>query len=367
VAEEQTMPEDRVKFQRTIFAALDAALRRATEQEAAEGRQVLDVQSAKFVIFSDLHKGGRDGADDFLVCERAYNAALAYYDRLRYTLAVLGDVEELWEEWPETVVKAYPHTLELEGRFHRDGRYLRFWGNHDDAWSHPDLVEQWLTPALKGGPVRVRESLILHVCEDDEELGLLFLLHGHQGTFSSAERIAPLSKFALRYFWRPIQRLLRIHLNTPARDFELRYKHDSAMYAWSESQHKVVLVAGHTHRPVFKSESKEEIVRKALAEAELMLAKHPDNLKLQRQIAELAAELEWILAQNLQSPKNIPVIEFKKPSYFNSGCCAFLDGDITGLEFSEGEIRLVRWPDDEDAPRPQVLARAKLRDVFAAC
>jgi hypothetical protein len=63
----------------------------------------------------------------------------------------------------------------------------------------------------------------------------------------------------------------------------------------------------------------------------------------------------------------VPLIEFKKPSYFNTGCCAFRDGDITGLELSEGEIRLVRWPDDEDFPKPRILAQAKLTDIFAAC
>jgi len=355
-----------IKIQRTISAALDAAFRRALEQEQAEGERVLDIHGERFVIFSDHHKGSRDGADDFRVCERAYNAALAYYDRLKYTLAVMGDVEELWEEWPELVLKAYPHTLELEGKFHQDGRYLRFWGNHDDAWSHPDLVEQWLRPILGGSPLKVRESLILHVRDGAEELGRLLLLHGHQGTFGS-ERIAPLSKFLLRYFWRPLQRIFKFSVNTPARDFELRYAHDSAMYSWSEAQQKLVLIAGHTHRPVFKSESQEEIVRKSLMAAEVKLAKYPHNLKLQQQVAELSAQLEWILAQNQQSSKNIPIIEFKKPSYFNTGCCAFRDGDVTGLEFSDGEIRLVRWPDDEDFPKPKVLARTKLKEVFAAC
>jgi hypothetical protein len=349
-----------------ISAALNAALQRALEQEQAEGEMVLDIGRTKLVIFSDQHKGSRDGADDFRICERAYNAALAYYNRLGYSLAVLGDVEELWEDWPKTVLKAYPHTLELEGKFHQEGRYLRFWGNHDDDWSHADLVEQLLVPALGGRPLKVREVLLLHVRDGDEELGRLFLLHGHQGTFDS-ERIAPLSKFALRYFWRPVQRIIRFSFNTPAKDFELRYGHDAAMYYWSEAQSKTVLIAGHTHRPVFKSESREEVIRKLLAEAESKLAKRPDNAKLQQQVAELAAELEWTLAQNLQAPEDIPVIQLKKPSYFNTGCCAFLDGDVTGLELSEGEIRLVRWPDDEDAPRPKVLARAQLRDVFAAC
>ena len=354
------------KMRRVIHAALESVFQRALEQEREEGPTIFDIHTAKFVIFSDQHKGKRDDADDFRLSERAYSAALAYYDRLQYSLILLGDVEELWEEWPESVVKAYQHTLELEGKFHQDGRYLRLWGNHDDAWSHADLVEQWLVPALGGTALKVRETLILRICDREEELGRLFLLHGHQGTFNS-ERIAPLSKFVARYFWRPIQRFFKIRVNTPSQDFELRYAHESAMYAWSEQQDRIVLIAGHTHRPVFKSESQEEVTRKALKEAEEKLFKNPGSVSLQEKVAELAAELEWVLAQNLLAPKSIPVIEFKKPSYFNTGCCAFRDGDVTGLEFSEGEVRLVRWPDDEDRPLPKVLATAKLKDVFAAC
>jgi hypothetical protein len=278
----------------------------------------------------------------------------------------MGDVEELWEEWPQTVLKAYPHTLELEGKFHQDGRYLRFWGNHDDDWSHADLVETLLRPTLGSAPLKVRESLILHVRDGEEELGRIFLVHGHQGTLDS-DRIAPISKFAVRYFWRPVQRLIKFSLNTPAKDFELRHAHDSAMYLWSESRKKVVLIAGHTHRPVFRSKPHEEVVRQSLKEAEEELLTHMSSGQLQQEIAELAAQLEWILAQNQQSPSNLPMTAFKKPSYFNTGCCSFLDGDVTGLEIGDGEIRLVRWPDDEDVPKPKVLASEPLKDVFAAC
>jgi predicted phosphodiesterase len=364
--QENTMPKDITRAIKIISSALDAAFQRALEQERAEGATVLDIQNARLIIFSDHHKGSRDGADDFWRCEQAYNAALAYYYHLQYTLIVLGDVEELWEEWPETILNAYPHTFELEGQFHRAGHYLRFWGNHDDTWSHSDMVNQWLVPALGGGPLKVREALILHVRDGEKELGRLFLVHGHQGTLDS-DRIAPVSRFLLRYFWRPIQRIFKVLVNTPAQDFELRFEHDSAMYFWSQAREKMVLIAGHTHRPVFKSESHEEVTRKALNEAEAQLTKQHDNQKLQQQIAELAAELEWIRTKNQRSPAPLPLVEFKKPSYFNSGCCAFLDGDITGLEFSDGEIRLVRWPDDEDLPKPMVLAKAKLTDVFAAC
>ena len=32
-----------------------------------------------------------------------------------------------------------------------------------------------------------------------------------------------------------------------------------------------------------------------------------------------------------------------KPSYFNSGCCCFRDGDITGIEITYKKMTLVKW------------------------
>ena len=32
-----------------------------------------------------------------------------------------------------------------------------------------------------------------------------------------------------------------------------------------------------------------------------------------------------------------------KPSYFNTGCCCFSNGDITGIEIADGYIRLIKW------------------------
>ena len=362
------MSTDETKTQIRVASALDAAFERALswEQEKENESMRLDLKSAKYIIFSDHHKGNRNGADDFRVSERAYNAALAYYYNLGYTLVVMGDVEELWEERPQSVLKSYSHTLALEGKFHQEGRYIRFWGNHDDDWSHPDLVRRLLVPALRGGDLAVHESLIMHVMDGETELGRIFLTHGHQGTVES-DVIAPISKFFVRYFWRPLQRIIKYSLNTPAKDFQLRHAHDSAMYAWSKNQEKIILIAGHTHRPVFKSESHETTMRKQLEENEAKLARNPNKKDLQKKNAELAAELEWILAQNKGAPADLPVVELEKPSYFNTGCCAFSDGDVTGLEISDGKIRLVRWPDDSDAPKPKELVSESLKKIFAAC
>ena len=354
-----------IQTQESVAKALDQALRRAIAQER-DNPLTVDVDSARLVFFSDHHKGSRNGADDFQICEKAYNAALAYYFRHGYTLVLLGDAEELWEETPKAVTRAYAHTFALEGKFHRAGRYIRLWGNHDDNWRYPDQVARWLEPALGGVPLQVQEQLLIRVTEGETELGRFFLVHGHQGTVES-DFVAPISKFIVRYLWRPFQRIFKISLNTPANDFQLRYEHDSTMYFWSEAQEKTVLIAGHTHRPVFKSESHEEKIRKAMEKVEKALEKDPENPDLIAEAAELSARLEWVMVQNGQTGGELPPIELKKPSYFNTGCCAFYDGDVTGIEIRDGQIRLVRWPDDAGEPRPKILATADLREVFAAC
>ena len=61
-----------------------------------------------------------------------------------------------------------------------------------------------------------------------------------------------------------------------------------------------------------------------------------------------------------------PPIPIEPPCYFNTGCCSFPDGDVTGLEIAEGKIRLVRWPDDDERPLPKLLVEDDLRRVLEA-
>lgn len=100
-----------------------------------------NLETDKIIIFSDHHRGVRDGADDFLRCERAYNAAVGYYLEAGYTLIILGDAEDLWECRPGPVVKAYKDTLSLEAEFlKQQNRYYRIYGNHDDYWGEKRSV-----------------------------------------------------------------------------------------------------------------------------------------------------------------------------------------------------------------------------------
>jgi len=212
----------------------------------------IDVASDRLVVLSDMHRGKRDRADDFRRCESAYTNALAHYDRERYTLALLGDVEELWKNRVDSVIAAYEGVYAAESSFHADGRLIRFWGNHDEEWASPAAVRDELGPAHPGAPLEVRESLLLDVRLGDRSLGPLFLVHGHQGTGMS-DGLAFLARFTVRFLWRPIQHLTAVSRNTPSKNRKVRERHHRAMRRWAEGHESLLLIAGHTHRPVFAS------------------------------------------------------------------------------------------------------------------
>lgn len=343
--------------------ALDAALARV---RASGARMTLDLQDGRLVIFSDQHRGARNGADDFRNNERAYNAALAYYDALGSTLIVLGDVEELWEERPRDVIAAYRQSLALEAAFHRQGRYWRIWGNHDDEWQYPARVRQLLGPVYGAAPLPVSEGLVVAVTAGGgPPLGELFLIHGHQGDALS-DRWAWFSRWAVRHLWRPFQRLTNFSLNTPATQWNLRHRLNIALYDWAAAQEGLVVIAGHAHEPVFKSQSHEAQIKARLEDLEQRLVDHPTP-ELTQTYAALKAELAWVRAQHRTTSPDEDGIDLDVPCYFNTGCCSYRDGDVTGLEIAGGKIRLVRWPNEAGDPLPHTLAEADLREVLAAC
>ena len=348
---EADSPAKREKYQRRVKAGLDRAF---SDPHVTERELVLERD--RLVIFSDHHRGARDGADDFWRCERAYRAALGYYLEEGHRLFLLGDVEELWENAPRDVFAAYGDTLALERHFHELGRLERFWGNHDDAWRHADAVKAHFDRDFPG--LVIHEALKLHATRGGAPVGLFFLVHGHQGTLDS-DRFGGLSRLGVRYGWRPIQQHFRMASTTPAQDFQLRAAHDDAMFEWARHRPEhLVLVAGHTHKPVFstprsKLDRTVDEVQQELDELRKRDAK-PDE------IADLRAELELVRTAPFgDPPKEMPV-----PCYFNTGCCSFGDGDVTGIELRDGEIRLVRWLDDEYEPHAERLATKRVEEVF---
>jgi hypothetical protein len=338
-------------------------LNRVFDDEDTE-EQTIERDDLQLVVFSDHHKGARDGADDFMPCERAYHAALGHYLELGHRLFVLGDAEELWECGPAEVVAAYGETLALEGRFLADGRYERFLGNHDDDWRSPRLTDKHLGPSLPS--VHVREALKLHLTRQGDPAGSIFFAHGHQGT-SESDRFAFLSRLVVRHFWRRAQRKFGFSATTPARSFELRARHDRAMFRWARNHPaRPILVAGHTHRPVFWQSQPPRPDRPSASDLECQLAEARAAGAAPAELAGLRAELEAARAEERTRAHDRPPTPIDPPCYFNTGCCSFPDGDATGLEIAHGTIRLVRWPDDGGKPRPKILVEADLGEVLRA-
>jgi UDP-2,3-diacylglucosamine pyrophosphatase LpxH len=353
-----------------VARAMDEVYGRAKWEGACCIRRRLDLSSDRYIFLSDLHRGTGGGTDEFRANERAYNAALGYYYRRGHTLILLGDAEELWQNQPESVLATYRHSIELESRFHRAGRYVRLWGNHDDLWQFEDRVSALLAPLYGDPPLQVYEAVLLDLIADEEDagassIGELFCVHGQQGDRMS-NQWSWLSRDVIRYLWRPIQRFFRISVNTPARDWYLENRHHRALYNWAERQQDLILVTGHVHTPVFESYSQEARLKVELRQMQDEAGDNPTPAQIEAQ-ALLMARLEWARVRERKRRRQSQLydIAFEKPWYFGTGCCCYSGGQISGIEIDRGEIRLIRWPDQAGEPRPQILARDSLSKLLS--
>lgn len=348
----QSLPPDRRLNQLRRNHALDGVYRRAVQ------RSCLRVTpDDRLVIFSDHHKGARDPADDFQPCERTYLTALRAYDQQAYSLIILGDAEELLEQDIPEVVRAYSNVLAVEAAFYPQ-RYWRVIGNHDILWQDASLVRKYLDLYFPG--IQFHEALVLEFPDEQgERMGEGVLLHGHQGTID-ADILGFLAARLLPYY-RKLQILTGIGHTTPAQDACLRALQDTHMYRWVRKRRKTFLVAGHTHRPVWSSATHlENLYWELFTLLELPTEARPDDFE-----AQISALMQAIERREQRYPPCDDTIK-TRPCYFNSGCCRFADGDITGIEIADNNIRLVKWGADESGQIVRtVLEETHLAAVFA--
>jgi len=325
-----------------------------------------DIQNDKWILLSDLHKGAKNGADDFRRCEEHYLAALKYYFEQGYNLCVMGDAEELWEEFPHVVIQNNSNTFAIERKFHEAGRYMRLWGNHDEIWGNPKTARRLLEPLYGHKHLEVPESILMEVRDGGETLGNILLIHGHQGTQNEGQN-NEFTKWVLHNIWRPLQVVTGLSCNTPATDWRLRYDRDKIIYHWAANQPGLVLIAGHTHTPVFASYSHRARLLTEITSLRARLGTKntaqtdPELIQAEKLSSDLQALEKNFSPEELQT---VEPLEDPLPCYFNTGCCCFEDGDITGIEISAGEIRLVRWPDDEGNPKCKVLQSDTVPGIF---
>lgn len=247
---------------------------------------------SRFIIMSDCHRGDGGWGDNFSDNQHLFMAALQYYYERGFTYIELGDGDELWENRKiDRIISTHNDVFWLLSQFYRNDRFYMIYGNHDIVKKDPkysrtkcksffcDSTNSTI-PLFPG--IKITEGLILEYTGTPTYQ--IFLTHGHQADILN-DTFWILSRFMVRYLWRPLE-LIGIRDPTSAsKNSERKNKVEKRLADWSK-KHNQMIIAGHTHRPVF--------------------------------------------------PKPGDVL------YFNDGCCVN-PRHITGIEIINGTVSLVKW------------------------
>lgn len=265
-------------------------------------------ETSRFILMSDCHRGQGNTGDNFLPNQTVYFGALEYYYEQGFTYIEIGDGDELWENRSmKPIVEVHSDAFWMLSGFYREGRYRMLYGNHDMIKKKKSYLNRSCSKyycessgcELPLFPdITASEGLILENRKKGERL---FLVHGHQGDLLN-DTLWPLARFLVRYVWRPLEMIGFIDPTGAGRPREKREKIERKLSGFAEHTGQI-LVAGHTHRPVF--------------------SKPGEGL------------------------------------YFNDGSCVH-PRCITGIEIDRGKIALVKWAVMTRADRSLYVGREVL-------
>lgn len=276
--------------------------------------------SSRIVIMSDCHRGNGSWGDNFSNNQNLFFAALYHYYENGYSYIELGDGDELWENRSiEDIITAHSDAFWLMSLFYRDDRFHMIYGNHDIIKKYPkytqikcnsfycDSVNSYL--ALFPG-IEITEGLLLEYRNTKDRI---FLTHGHQADCLN-DTLWKLSRFLVRYLWRPLELIGIRDPTSAAKNNEKKNSVERKLIDFSQ-QHNQMMICGHTHRPVFPKTS--------------------------------------------------------EPPYFNDGSCVH-PRCITAIEIRGGTISLVKWATMTKPDRTLFVGRevlespVRLNDYFEA-
>lgn len=301
----------------------------------------IDPFTQSIIIFSDQHKGGKNAYDDFAYCEKNYLAALDYYEQHKFYFVNLGDSEELWKNNIFSVMKHNKKNFHKEKFFIERNACCKIIGNHDLFWRENPIAQTFIKKIYQM-PLTIFEGVVLRIKMKEKSFDI-FATHGHQGDAQSDGNA--FSKWFVSFIWGPLQAFLQLNPNTPSCNDERKTLHNQIMYEWSAAQKNLLLITGHTHQPVFNS----------LTHLERLYLQLEDALKENNTTAIKKIEAEIPRRQREYDFVNASYHKMK-PSYFNTGCCCFRDGTITGIEIADGAIRLIKWSYDANKKPLRIVA-----------
>ena len=211
--------------------------------------------NSKYILFSDCHRGVGNNNDNFLRNEFLYAAALEAYFRRGFTYIELGDGDELWENRRIRQIKnVHKQSFEILAKYHRCGRLYMIYGNHDIVKRDPRFAAKhfqsyYCDMAMCERPlcpeITFCEGIILR---DQRGKRDIYLTHGHQADLWNST-FWRLSRFLVRYVWRPLEKLGVSDPTSAAKNHHRKKASEQVLSDWARERGHL-LVAGHTHHPM---------------------------------------------------------------------------------------------------------------------
>ena len=285
--------------------------------------------SENIVVFSDFHMGNGKSSDDFVNNGKMVETILKeYYHKKNWFLILNGDIEELQKFTLVKIRESWKNIYDIFKQFHNGKRFIKICGNHDDKLLL-ELSHKQIFPLYDAVNLRWNDMDF-------------FIYHGHQSS-AFYNLFNKVIEFALHYIVRP----LRIKNYSDRDNNWKKHRLEKQSYQFSLSK-KIVSLIGHTHRPLFESLSRKEVVKYKI---EYLLrtyrnASSEDHGTIKDSIKDLKNELDELISNDKfgDPAHSIYSEEIAIPCLFNSGCAIGKRG-ITCIELSEGKISLTYWFD----------------------
>ncbi len=219
----------------------------------------LDCRS-KYILFSDCHRGTGRANDNFLKNEFLYLAALRYYYQRGFTYLELGDGDELWENRSMKKIKEmHKHSFEMLAEFYRKKRLYMIYGNHDMVKKNEDFCRKFFDTYYCDKHL-CENPLCPDICfypgivlRDSFGKRDIFLTHGHQAGIMNST-FWKVNRFLVRYLWKNLELLGVPDPTSAAKNNTKKEKTERALAEWAK-KNSMVLIAGHTHRPMAGSQT----------------------------------------------------------------------------------------------------------------
>lgn len=224
-----------------------------------ESEEIIIDDSSRIVLISDCHRGNGSFADEFLRNENSYYSALNYYYNKDYIYIELGDGDELWENSNmDEIINQHKHVFGLLSKFYNKNRLYFLYGNHDMVKKNDKFLKENLYQYFNERDgnyvklfenIKIHEGLVLKYKGGDKRV---LLIHGHQVDFLNC-KLWRVSRFLVRYLWRPLNNFGINDLTRPAKNYKKKRDITKSLIEWIAKEGQV-LISGHTHRPSFPEE-----------------------------------------------------------------------------------------------------------------